>query len=269
MRSVLSFPGDALSTTVRALSHVPLRLNNLAPNAGATRPRKRVGRGIGSGTGKTCGKGHKGSKARGTQKRPGFEGGQTPLIRRLPKRGFKNGPDTSFETVSVETIATYIAMGRLQPKESFITMKDLQDAGVVNHIKHGVRLVAGGILPRMDVRQTGADTPDAPTSAKVGGAEGEINTVEVEGEGGKESRGYGAGGLPQIHLEVSRASTSAISAVEAAGGTVTCTHFNALALRALLKPHKFEVLPKRARPPPKLMPYYLDSGRRGYLSPEV
>lgn len=69
----------------------PLRLNNLAPNEGATRDRKRVGRGIGSGTGKTCGKGHKGSKARKGAKRIGFEGGQTPFHRRIPKRGFKNG----------------------------------------------------------------------------------------------------------------------------------------------------------------------------------
>lgn len=69
----------------------PLRLNNIGPNEGATRDRKRVGRGIGSGTGKTCGKGHKGSKARKGTKRPGFEGGQTPFHRRIPKRGFKNG----------------------------------------------------------------------------------------------------------------------------------------------------------------------------------
>ena len=69
----------------------PLRLNNIAPNPGATRDRKRVGRGNGSGTGKTCGKGHKGSKARKGTKRIGFEGGQTPFHRRIPKRGFKNG----------------------------------------------------------------------------------------------------------------------------------------------------------------------------------
>lgn len=69
----------------------PLRLNNIGPNPGATRDRKRVGRGDGSGTGKTCGKGHKGSKARKGAKRIGFEGGQTPFHRRIPKRGFKNG----------------------------------------------------------------------------------------------------------------------------------------------------------------------------------
>lgn len=73
-----------------------------------------------------------------------------------------------------------------------------------------------------------------------------------------------------VHVEVTRASQAAIEAIEKAGGTVTCAHFNRLALRALLKPHKFDTeLPRRARPPPKLMPFYLDYDRRGYLSPEV
>jgi large subunit ribosomal protein L15 len=73
-----------------------------------------------------------------------------------------------------------------------------------------------------------------------------------------------------VHLEVSRASETAIEAVEAAGGSVTCVHLNRLALRALLKPHTFEgPLPRRARPPPRLMPFYLDFDRRGYLAPEV
>jgi len=57
--------------------------------------------------------------------------------------------------------------------------------------------------------------------------------------------------------------------VESVGGTVTCAHFNTLALRALLKPQKFELLPRRARPPPKLMNYYLDKTKAGYLSPEI
>lgn len=80
-----------LSAAAAASFAPPLRLNNLAPNEGARRDRKRVGRGNGSGTGKTCGKGHKGSKARKGTKRIGFEGGQTPFHRRIPKRGFKNG----------------------------------------------------------------------------------------------------------------------------------------------------------------------------------
>lgn len=72
-----------------------------------------------------------------------------------------------------------------------------------------------------------------------------------------------------VHFEVTAASEEAIKTVEAAGGTVTCTHFNTLALRALLKPYKFDLLPQRARPNPHLMQYYLDKAKSGYLSPEV
>lgn len=72
-----------------------------------------------------------------------------------------------------------------------------------------------------------------------------------------------------IKIEISRASAGAIEAIENAGGEITTVHYNRLALRALLKPEKFEVIPKRARPPPKLMQYYTDFDKRGYLSPEV
>ena len=72
-----------------------------------------------------------------------------------------------------------------------------------------------------------------------------------------------------IHLTVTKASKSAISAVEALGGTVVCQYDTALSLRATLKPEKFDVLPKRPSPPPKAMPYYLDDDNRGYLSHHV
>lgn len=70
-------------------------------------------------------------------------------------------------------------------------------------------------------------------------------------------------------MEVTQASRTAIEAVEKAGGTVTCVHFNKLAMRALLKPHKFEILPWRARPIPTIMQYYLDKDNSGYMSPEI
>lgn len=72
-----------------------------------------------------------------------------------------------------------------------------------------------------------------------------------------------------VQLEISRASKTAIAAVEQAGGEITTVHYNRLALRALLKPHKFKVLPRRAKPPPKLMPYYTSFEKRGYLSVEL
>ncbi|OTA42231.1 MAG: 50S ribosomal protein L15, partial [Symbiobacterium thermophilum] len=83
-----------------------MRLHELAPNPGARRERKRVGRGIGSGLGKTSGRGHKGQNARsGGGVRPGFEGGQMPLLRRLPKRGFSNAPfKVRYEVVNVEAL---------------------------------------------------------------------------------------------------------------------------------------------------------------------
>ncbi len=70
-------------------------------------------------------------------------------------------------------------------------------------------------------------------------------------------------------IEISRASAGAIEAIEKVGGEVTTVHYNRLALRALLKPEKFDIIPKRARPPPKLMQYYTDYEKRGYLSPEI
>jgi len=72
-----------------------------------------------------------------------------------------------------------------------------------------------------------------------------------------------------IHLEVTSASAEAIKAVEAVGGTVTAVHFNKLALRAHLKPTKFDILPRRARPPPRIMNFYLDREKAGYMSPEI
>lgn len=72
-----------------------------------------------------------------------------------------------------------------------------------------------------------------------------------------------------LHFEVVDASQEAIKAVEAVGGTVTCAHFNELALRALIKPYKFDLLPQRARPNPRMMSIYLDKSKCGYLSPEI
>jgi large subunit ribosomal protein L15 len=72
-----------------------------------------------------------------------------------------------------------------------------------------------------------------------------------------------------IKIEISRASEGAIESIEKVGGEITTVHYNRLALRALLKPEKFDVIPKRARPPPKLMQYYTDYDNRGYLSPEM
>lgn len=120
-----------------------LCLNDLRDNPGATKQKKRKGRGIGSGLGKTAGRGHKGQKARGTMKF-GFEGGQTPLRRRLPKRGFKNPFSLDFQPVGLGKIAKLINMGKIDSSE-LITMKTLKDAGATGkQVGDGVRLMARG-----------------------------------------------------------------------------------------------------------------------------
>ena len=114
-----------------------LTLSNLAPAPGATRPRKRLGRGPGSGLGKTSGKGHKGSKARaGGSTNPGFEGGQMPMYRRLPKRGFTNPFREPAQPVNV---------GRLAGVQGDdVTPETLHAAGLIGHAGRPVKLLGTG-----------------------------------------------------------------------------------------------------------------------------
>ncbi|KAL4589911.1 hypothetical protein LXL04_002823 [Taraxacum kok-saghyz] len=120
-----------------------LSLNDLRDNKGATKQKTRKGRGIGSGKGKTAGRGHKGQKARGTHKF-GFEGGQTPLRRRMPKRGFKNPFSLEFQPVGLGKIARLINAGKIDSSE-LITMKTLKDTGAIGkQIRDGVRLMGRG-----------------------------------------------------------------------------------------------------------------------------
>ncbi|KAK9134476.1 hypothetical protein Syun_013806 [Stephania yunnanensis] len=120
-----------------------LSLNDLRDSKGRKHKRKRKGRGIGSGLGKTAGRGHKGQKARGGSKL-GFEGGQTPLRRRLPKRGFKNPFSLTFQPVGLGKIAKLINAGKIDSSE-LITMKTLKDTGAIGkQIEDGVRLMGRG-----------------------------------------------------------------------------------------------------------------------------
>jgi large subunit ribosomal protein L15 len=120
-----------------------LRLNDLRDNPGARKQKTRKGRGIGSGKGKTAGRGHKGQKARGTA-RFGFEGGQTPLRRRLPRRGFKNRFSLTFQPCGLGKIAKLINAGKIDSSE-LITMKTLKDTGAIGkQIKDGIRLMGRG-----------------------------------------------------------------------------------------------------------------------------
>jgi large subunit ribosomal protein L15 len=122
-----------------------MKLNDLRDNEGATHSKKRVGRGIGSGTGKTGGRGVKGQKSRSGVAVNGFEGGQMPLYRRLPKRGFNNIFAKSYNTVSIGRVQTAIDAKKLDAKET-VNAEALIKAGVIRRAKDGVRLLADGEL---------------------------------------------------------------------------------------------------------------------------
>jgi large subunit ribosomal protein L15 len=118
-----------------------MNLTDLKPNEGATHRRKRIGRGIGSGTGKTSGKGHKGDKARGTTK-PGFEGGQTPLHRRLPHfRGFTPLFKKEYAVVNLGALERF-------EEGSVVTPESLIAAGVIGSLKDGVKVLGDGSLTK-------------------------------------------------------------------------------------------------------------------------
>jgi large subunit ribosomal protein L15 len=119
-----------------------MKLHELQPAAGSTTAPKRLGRGTGSGLGKTSGKGHKGAKARsGGGKRPGFEGGQMPLYRRIPKRGFSNPFRVEYATVNV---------GRLEIFENgtVVTAEMLKEAGLISKEMNGVKILGNGELTK-------------------------------------------------------------------------------------------------------------------------
>ncbi len=121
-----------------------MKLNEIKDNPGATHYQKVVGRGIGSGKGKTSGKGHKGQKARGTGKvRPEFEGGQNPIYRRLPKRGFNNPFAKKYFELNLGLLATHIGSGRVDIKNE-LTYDSLKQAGVIKGTFDGIRILAKG-----------------------------------------------------------------------------------------------------------------------------
>jgi len=121
-----------------------MRLNELKDNAGARKARMRVGRGIGSGKGKTAGRGHKGQKSRTGVAIKGFEGGQMPIFRRLPKRGFTNAPFAShYAVVNLGRVQQAIDAKKLDPK-AVIDAEALKAAGLIKKSHDGISLLAKG-----------------------------------------------------------------------------------------------------------------------------
>lgn len=140
-------------------------LGNLKPAEGSTQYRKRVGRGVGSGIGKTSGKGHKGHKARVKgNPRPGFEGGQMPLIRRVPKRGFHNPSKETAQVVNLRSLADF-AGGE-------VTAEKLAGKGLVQHQGRTIKLLGMGESPK-GLKVKGLKV-SAAAKAKIEAAGGQV-----------------------------------------------------------------------------------------------
>ena len=146
-----------------------MKLNELSDNPGARKARKRVGRGIGSGLGKTSGKGHKGQKARRGVAIKGFEGGQMPIHRRLPKRGFTNIFRRDYVEINLDRLQAAIDAGRLDAGK-VIDAEAMREAGLFKKERDGVRLLAKGELTsKIEVSVAGASKAAIEAIEKAGG----------------------------------------------------------------------------------------------------
>ncbi|WP_375626046.1 50S ribosomal protein L15 [Bartonella sp. MU37NMGALS] len=146
-----------------------MKLNELRDCEGATKNRKRVGRGIGSGTGKTGGRGVKGQKSRSGVSLNGFEGGQMPIYRRLPKRGFRNFFAKTYNEVSLGRIQLAVDAGKLNIEKP-VDMIALKEAGIIRREKDGVRLLSDGDLKaKITFHVSGASQAARVKIEKVGG----------------------------------------------------------------------------------------------------
>ncbi len=146
-----------------------MRLNQLVSKSGSRKARKRVGRGIGSGSGKTSGRGSKGQKSRAGVRLKGFEGGQMPLYRRLPKRGFVNIFRKRYAELTLARLQAALDGGRLDAKKP-VDDAALVAAGVVHRARDGVRLLAKGELKsKIEIAVSGATKAAAAAVEKAGG----------------------------------------------------------------------------------------------------
>lgn len=147
-----------------------MKLNDLRDNAGATKSRKRVGRGAGSGTGKTAGRGIKGQKSRSGVAIAGYEGGQMPLYMRLPKRGFNKPNRKAFAVVNLGVIQNFIDAKKLDAKGE-ITEDTLLEAGVIRRKLDGVRVLGKGeITAKVKLSVTGASKSAIAAVEAAGGS---------------------------------------------------------------------------------------------------
>ena len=159
-----------------------MKLSDIADNAGSRKKRMRVGRGIGSGKGKTAGRGGKGQTARSGVRIKGFEGGQMPLHRRLPKRGFNNIFRLDFAEINLDRLQDAIDAKLIDAKDT-ITVESLVKAKVVRRAKAGVRLIGRGeIKARLTIEVHGASKSAIAAVEKAGGTVKILAPAKDEGE---------------------------------------------------------------------------------------
>ena len=145
-----------------------MKLHELKPAFGSTTAPKRLGRGVGSGLGKTFGKGHKGAKARsGGGKRPGFEGGQMPLIRRLPKRGFYNPFRINYVAINVDRLEVF-------EDGMTVTPVELIEYGIIKKIDDGIKIMGNGELTKKLTVQAAKFTATAKEKIEAAGGKAEV-----------------------------------------------------------------------------------------------
>lgn len=145
-----------------------MKLNQLTATPGATKERKRIGRGYGAGTGKTAGKGHKGQKARaGHGMRPGFEGGQMPLQRRIPKRGFNNIFGKDIVSVNVGSLNAF-------EDGAAVDTAALMEAGIIRKCGDGVKILANGELKKKLTVKASAFSQAAKAKIEAAGGKAEV-----------------------------------------------------------------------------------------------
>jgi len=148
---------------------IPMKINDLSPVKGSKKKKKRIGRGPGSGHGKTACRGHKGQKSRsGGGPRPGFEGGQMPLQRRLPKRGFVNIFKKHYNIINVEDL------NRFEPN-STLNMEVLKEAGLVKKIRYGIKLLGNGEISHPVV--ISVDRVSKTAKEKIHAAGGKVEVI--------------------------------------------------------------------------------------------
>jgi large subunit ribosomal protein L15 len=154
-----------------------MKLNDIKDNPGSSKARIRVGRGIGSGKGKQSGRGGKGQTARSGVRIKGFEGGQMPLHRRLPKRGFTPPSQVVYNEVNLGRIQSAIDAGKLDPAQT-ITVEVLLKAGVVTHPRDGVKILGSGELKAKANFEVAAASKNAAAAIEKAG--GSVKTLQAE-----------------------------------------------------------------------------------------